>query len=469
MDDHENKLPAGAGGSVELWRVALPLVLSNAFWTLQITAGRVMLSRQNSETVGAAMSAGVLYWAMFALLHQTASYAATFVAQYLGAGRPHRVGPAIWQAIHFSLVTGMLFLLLLPFAPQLFSLSGHSAVMQELEVRYFRAISFATLPLLLIASVNSFFAGRGKTWPVLWMNVVGMVVEISVGYVLIYGYGSIPALGITGAGWATVTASWVSAIFGLVLLLRRQYRKEFATLSGWRPERALFLRLLRFGLPNGLQFSLDAWAFTIFLLLIGRMGDAELTATSMAFTINSLALVPMLGLAQGVAVLVGQRLGMNRPDIASRSAYRGVFWCLVYTLAMAAIYAFAPELLMNCFRDRDATKWEAVAAIVPLLLRFVALYCLFESMSLILSSALRGAGDTLFVSIVTLLMAWLLMVVPSIWAWKTGKSMYWSWSFATGYLIVLSFIFWARFWQGRWRTMRVIEAAPTPDLALQEA
>ena len=467
MTDSQEKLPAGAGGSVELWRVALPLVLSFAFWTLQITAGRIMLSRQNTETVGAAMSAGVLHWATFALLFQTANYAATFVAQYLGAGRPQRIGPAVWQAIYFSIVTGLLFLLLVPFAPQLFALSGHSSAMQEMEVRYFRAICFATLPMLLIASVSSFFAGRGETWPVLWMNVLGMAVEIPVGYLLIYGNGPVPALGITGAGLATVTASWCSAIFGLVLFLRKSYRREFATLSGWRPEPRLFLRLLRFGLPNGLQFSLDAWAFTIFLLLIGRMGDAQLTATSMAFTINSVALVPMLGLAQGVAVLVGQRLGMNRPDVATRSAYRGVFWCLVYTLAMAALYAFAPELLMNCFRDQDATKWEAVAAIVPLLLRFVAVYCLFESMSLILSSALRGAGDTLFVSVVTLLMAWTLMVLPSVWAWKSGKSMYWCWSFATGYLILLSFVFWLRFWQGRWKSMRVIEAAK-PELVLQE-
>jgi len=465
----EDKLPAGAGGSLELWQVALPLVLSNAFWTLQITAGRVMLSRQNSETVGAAMSAGVLYWAMFALLHQTASYAATFVAQYLGAGRPQRVGPAVWQAIHFSLITGIGFLLFLPLTPWLISLSGHSPAMQELEVQYFRCLCFATLPLLLIAAVNSFFAGRGSTWPVLWMNVLGMTVEISVGYVLIYGGGPIPPLGITGAGMATVIASWASALFGIVLLLRRQFRREFATLNGWRPEPALFLRLLRFGLPNGLQFSLDAWAFTIFLLLMGRMGDAQLTATSMAFTLNSLALVPMLGLAQAVAVLVGRRLGMNRPDIATKSAYRGVFSCLVYTTAIAAIYAFAPHLLMDLFRDTDTARWESVATIVPVLLRFVAVYCLFESMSLILSSALRGAGDTLFVSLATLILAWLLMVLPAFWAWKNGKNLYWSWTFATGYLVVLCFIFWGRFWQGRWRTMRVIESQQSPDLVLQEA
>jgi hypothetical protein len=60
------------------------------------------------------------------------------------------------------------------------------------------------------------------------------------------------------------------------------------------------------------------------------------------------------------------------------------------------------------------------------------------------------------------------MVLPSVWAWKTGKNLYWSWGFATGYLILLSFVFWLRFWQGRWRNMRVIEAAK-PELALERA
>src|SRR5437764_2566775 len=82
----------GAGGSRELLKLALPLIVSNSFLTLQLTIDRVMLSRQNSDAVGAAMVAAVMYWTPFALLQFTASYAATFVAQYVGAGRPQRVG-----------------------------------------------------------------------------------------------------------------------------------------------------------------------------------------------------------------------------------------------------------------------------------------------------------------------------------------------------------------------------------------
>src|SRR2546423_8735128 len=94
----------GDGGSRELLRLAAPLVLSSSFFTIQITVDRLMLSHQSSTAVGAAMQAGVYYWTPLALLQFTAMYASTFVAQYVGAGRQERVGPAVWQAIHFAVI-----------------------------------------------------------------------------------------------------------------------------------------------------------------------------------------------------------------------------------------------------------------------------------------------------------------------------------------------------------------------------
>ncbi len=454
---------AGAGGSRALLKLAAPLVLSNAFWTLQLTIDRVML--QDSNAVGAAMFAGVLFWTPLALLQFTAGYATTFVAQYVGAGRKERVGPAVWQSIYFSVATGVGFLLVLPFIRPLMSLTGHTPEVQELETTFLQCLAFATLPILLIASVNSFFAGRGDNLPVLIVNIMGCVVTVVLDYAWINGHWGFPAWGIAGAGWATVCGSWASAITGLALALRRRYRKEFETLSGFRFDWALFKRLMRFGVPNGMQYCMEALAFAIFLMLVGQLGPVELGATSIAFTINMTALVPMLGLAQAVSVLVGQSLGGDRPDLAAKTALRGVAWCLVYTLVNALVFAFLPGPLLAIFKDKDADRWAEILAIAPTLLKFVAVYCLFESVSLILSAALRGAGDTRFVSAVTLVFSWSIMVVPTIAARFAGWGLYPVWIFATSYLIVLSFVFVWRFRQGKWKSMRVIE---TPVELIEE-
>src|SRR5437762_1046740 len=105
------------GGTRELLRLALPLIVSSSFTTLQILIDRILLSQYSSDAVGASMPAAVLLWAPLTLLQNTASYATTFVAQYTGARRPQRVGPAVWQAIHFSVLTGLAFLILVPLAP----------------------------------------------------------------------------------------------------------------------------------------------------------------------------------------------------------------------------------------------------------------------------------------------------------------------------------------------------------------
>ncbi len=216
---------------------------------------------------------------------------------------------------------------------------------------------------------------------------------------------------------------------------------------------------MRFGVPNGLQWMLDVLAFTVFLFLVGRLGDTELAATNIAFTINMVAVLPMFGLGQAVTILVGQRLGQDRPHLAERSTWTafGVGWLFMGMVALT--YVLIPQVFVFMFQGHGVQS-EGVASLVPVLLRFVALYSLFDSMNLVFSFALRGAGDTRFVTAVSLALAWPIMVVPSWAAWYYGWGLYWAWTFASAYVIALGFTFLMRFRAGKWKSMRVIERAP---------
>src|SRR5207248_6646395 len=152
-----------------------------------------------------------------------AGYTSTFVAQYTGAARPHRVGPAVWQGIHFAVLAGLLLLLLAPAAPLLIAVGEHTAALQALEAAYLRCLAFAALPMLLMAAVNGFFSGRGQTWTVLGIEAFGTTINVALALVLIFGRLGFPEMGIEGAGWATVAGSWASALLALALLLRRRF------------------------------------------------------------------------------------------------------------------------------------------------------------------------------------------------------------------------------------------------------
>jgi MATE family multidrug resistance protein len=455
------------GGGREVTRLAIPLILSSSFLTLQVTIDRALLSQASSDAVAAAMPAALVYWTVLTLLQNIANYATTFVAQYTGAGRKERVGPAVWQSFYFSVVAGIAFLGLLPFAGPLMALGQHSAAIQELEVVYFRCLCYAALPALLVASANSFFAGRGDSWSVLINDAVGMAVNAVLAYGLIFGHWGLPALGIEGAGWATVIGSSTSAVVSVALFFRKKYRQEFATWN-WKFEGALFRRMMRFGFPNGLQWMLDCLAFLVFVFLVGRMGDVQLAATNIAFSINMVALLPMLGMGQAVGILVGQRLGRNQPALAERSTWTGFWLATSYIGTVALLYVVIPDVFVYFFRSDQDPKSAQAALLVPTLLVFAAIYSAFDSLNIIFSFALRGAGDTKFVTLVALSLAWPLMVIPTWAAWYFGWGLLWAWSFASAYIIAEGITFLYRFRVGKWKSMRVIEKAKPPETGLPD-
>jgi MATE family multidrug resistance protein len=439
-------------------RLAWPLILSNSCWTLQIVLDRVLLSRSSGEAVGAGISGAVLFWTPLCLLQYTANYATTFVAQYTGAGRPHRVGPVVGQALWFAVLSGLAFLLLIPVAGPLVALGGHTPHLQELETTYLRILCLSGLPTLITAAGCSFFAGRGDSRAVLLVNATGLCINGLCAYLLIFGQLGLPEMGIAGAGWAAVVGTSSSAVLVLCLLLRKRYREEFGNGAGWGFDRALFGRLMKFGLPNGIGAALDGVAWGCFLLLVGRLGEVELAVTSIVATLNLIAILPMFGVAQAVEVLMGQRLGEDRPDLAARSTWTGLGITAGFTVVVALAYVCIPELLARPFQSQHGTvSWEDVRLQVPILLNFVAVYCLFDCANLIFSFALRGAGDTRFVTVVALVLAWPVMILPTWASWAYGWGLNWAWAAASAYVIALALVFLARFLQGHWRMMRVIE------------
>ena len=447
-----------AGGSRELLTLAAPLILSQSFMTVQVFVDTVLLAWHDPREMAASFPAVMWFWLPFGLLQVTAGYTSTFVAQYTGAGRPHRVGPAVWQGIHFALFAGLLLLLVVPAAPVVIGVGGHSAALQRLEVAYLRCLAFAALPMLVMSAVNGFFSGRGQTWTVLGIEGFGTAVNVALALGLIFGRAGLPELGILGAGWATVAGSWASALLAVGLLLRRRYRDEFATATGWRLEPDLFRRLMKYGGPAGAQVFLDVLVFNVFVQLVGRLGEAEMGATTLTVRLNMIAFLPMMGMGQAVCILVGQRLGADRPDLAERSTYTGLKWVFGYMSMIALVYLTLPGALVSVFEGgRDPEDFARVEAIVPGLLVCVSAFSLADAVNVTFAFALRGAGDTRFVTLATFSLAWPIMVVPTYLLVRAGGSVYWAWWFATAHIFAMALCFYSRFRTGKWKAMRVIE------------
>jgi MATE family multidrug resistance protein len=389
----------------------------------------------------------------------TAGYLSTFVAQYYGAKRYHRIGPVLWQGVYISLFGGVLMLCVIPFAEPVFNLVGHSPLVQQNEVEYFQILCLGGGAYAASYALSGFFSGRGKTWPLLWVNAATTAVNLVLDYVLIFGHWGFPELGIRGAGIATVVAGVFELLMFFALLCSGSNNDTFHTIKGWRLERDLFVRLLRYGFPSGVQFFLEMAGFTAFVLLVGRLGIASLAATNIAFNINTLAFMPMIGCGIAVSVLVGQYLGGDKPDRAQSVVYSGFHLTLVYMLSIAAAYVLVPDVFVAPFALRaDPAGFSEIYGYSIILLRFVAVYSVFDTMNIVFCSAIKGAGDTRYVMLITVILSVFVFVVPvylTVVVFEFGLMI--AWVFATAYIILLGLIFYLRFLGGKWKTMRVIE------------
>lgn len=441
----------------ELIQLAWPLIIANSFWNLQLTIDRVYLGNFSTEALGAAMTVMGVFWTPMALLQQTSNYVTTFVAQYFGGKNYAMIGPSIWQAIYVSVIGGLLFLLFNLVSPTFFASLGHSKTVTALEIEYFNSISFSALPTALVAAFSGFLIGLGETKKVMWINGVGLITNALFDYLLIFGNLNFPAMGISGAGYATALAGWASAIFGFVIVFKHS-AQTYNLWSGWHWNWSLLKRFLRYGLPSGLQWSLEGLAFTIFLIVMGTFpnGDASLASSSIAVTIMMISVLPAMGLAQAVMVLVGQHLGDKTPDLAEEFTWCGVQLSMIYMTVIGISFILIPEFYLSWFKnEKNFTLWSQVQQIVPYLLMFIATFTLFDALNFNFSFALKGAGDTRFVSLVALILPWPLMVIPTYLMKDWHGAVFYAWGAATVYVILLAMTFWQRFEGGKWKTMTV--------------
>ncbi len=445
-------------GGREVLAISLPLVISMGSWAAMHFCDRVFLSWYSQQAMAASLPAGVLYFTLLCLPLGVAMYVNTFVAQYVGAGRPERVGLVVWQGVRVGALVAPLYVAAIPLAPLVFRAAGHEAELAQLETLYLQVLTFGAGAWIAGGALSAFFTGRGATRVVMAVDSSAALLNIVLDYAWIFGRFGLPAMGIEGAAWGTVVANWFRLGVYLWLVLRPAYRERYQIAAGFRFDRPLFLRLLRYGGPNGLQLLAEVSAFTLFILLVGQLGEQAMAATTAAFNVNNFAFVPMLGLGMGLTAIVGQKLGANRPDLAARATWTALLMAWAYMGAMAALYVFAPDLfLLGHKAGMSEAEYAALRSTTVVLLRFVAAYCLFDAMIVVFAGALKGAGDMLFIFLTNVLMAPPLVLSVWIGVRFFDLGLYWSWVCVTGWVCALGTCYAARFLQGRWRTMRVIE------------
>jgi multidrug resistance protein, MATE family len=447
-------------GGREVLALAGPLVISTMSFTVMTFIDRMFLTHFSVNAVAAAMPAAMLQFTLISFPLGVATYVNTFVAQYEGARRPRQIGPVVCQGVWIGLAAIPFFVFTTPLAHFYFHHVGHDPAVVVDEITYYDVLIYGSGAVILAGTLSSFFTGRGATRVVMIVDTLAASLNGVLAWMWIFGHGGFPRWGIAGAGAATVCAEWTRVLGYATVMTLPRYRK-YHLLAGWRLRGDLMRRLWTYAAPGGMQWFVECGSFTLFITLVGSLGTLPQAATMLAFNVNSVAWVPMMGVGLAVSTLVGQQLGGNRPDLAARAAWTAFVLAMIYMCTMSMFYLAVPDwFLMGHAAGMAPAEFAPLRDWIVVLLRFVAVYCLFDATNVVFMSAIRGAGDTRFVfftslgtSLVPLSLAWL-----GIHYFQQG--LLWCWGLITFWVLSAGVIYLSRFLQGKWRAMRVIEPEP---------
>ena len=438
--------------------VALPMLLSMSFDTIMTFIDRLFLSKLGPAEMNAALGAGAVQLALTMFFTGAISYTTAMVAQRLGAKKKADCARVFMQSVYLSLISVPLLYLTIPLGHIAFGMEHLPADQLEYQKTYFNILMFGGIINLVRNAAPCFFSGIGETKIVMKAAFVGMIVNVACNFVLIYGLGPIPALGVAGAAYGTLIGNLVSTVILFAKFFAKSCNSRFNTRSSFAFSWPLTRELLQKGVPSGVEMFLNMSAFQLMILMFHALGPDAATASSVMFNWDMVAYVPLMGLEVASTSLVGRYVGARDAAAATRSTYSGLKLGWGYSLIMGVFFVFLPGVLTDIFRPDVAEASAGAIAIFDaarpmsiFMLRIATFYIFVEVLLVVYAGALRGAGDTVWVMFTCAIMNWCVSGALYVAAYIFHLPAHYAWIAVVAVYSTAPVIFWWRWKSGKWR------------------
>jgi putative MATE family efflux protein len=435
--------------SLGVWALAWPTIVGFGAQTLVRFADFVMVGGLGPEALAAVGLGGQVYWLVQALANLVPTGLAAIVARSVGAGDFSRCDVAFRQALLLSTALAVLTTFVgLPFTEFVIAIYGVEPAVVSMGGDYMYWMLWGTVPFSLAFVFGGASRAAGDVRTPLYIGLVVNVLNIGLNWVLIYGNLGAPALGVAGAAMASTIAMVVQLI--IFFWLWRTGRFILKPYGGsFRPDRAMCLRLFRIGYPAAVEQLLFQIGLLGFQRIMSLYGTAAIAAYNVGAQILSLSFIPGIGFSTAASTLVGQFLGDNAPEDASRAGWQATFGAVAsMTLIGVIIVAFARPLALIFSDDPE---------VVDLTVDFIwILGCIQPLMAIEFSigGSLRGAGDTFYPMVTVFFGLFLARLIPAaILGVILGAPLQLVWCALIGDYAVKAVLLIRRFRGGLWKTI----------------
>lgn len=389
----------------QLLALAIPVILAQVAQTAMGFVDTIMAGAV-SATDMAAVAVGTSIWLPAILFGHGVLLALTpTIAQLNGSGRRERIAEQLRQGFWLAFFLSLLIMLVLWNAGYVIrSMHDIDPLLAEKAEGYLHALLFGAPGYLFFQIMRNQCEGLSKTKPAMMLGFLGLMLNIPLNYIFIYGHFGMPALGGVGCGVATASVYWAMFFCMRFWVRRMRSMRDIRVESRWSaPSRIILQRLTGLGLPVALALFFEVTLFAVVALLVSPLGIVNVAGHQIALNFSSLMFVLPLSLGVAATIRVGYRLGQGSTEQARVAAWtaQGVGIGMVVITAIFTV----------TFRHQIAQLYNDNPAVVSLaaqLMLLAAIYQISDSVQVIGSGILRGYKDTRSIFFITFIAYWLL-------------------------------------------------------------
>jgi MATE family multidrug resistance protein len=373
-------------------RLALPLVLAELGWMSMVIVDTMMVGRlpHSAESIAAVSISSSIY-IVFAFFGEGLLIGLdTLVSQAFGAGQREDCHRSLIHGIYLSLAFTPILIIPVWYIPLHFGRMGVDSKVAALALPYMHTLAVGLLPLLLYFAVRRTMQGMNIVRPIAFALITANLVNFVGNYVFIFGKFGMPALGVTGSGWATAVSRTYLALVLVGYLLWYDHRHRTDLLkTPVEIDIQRIRRLIALGLPAALQLTAEVSVFALVASLIARLGAVPLASHQIALNTVSFTYMVPLGISSAAAVRVGQAIGRRDPLGARDAGNTAILLGASFMSCMSLALLVFPRFVARIYTHDPTVIRNAV-----ILLAAGAAFQLFDGIQTVATGALRGSGDT---------------------------------------------------------------------------
>ncbi len=391
-------------------RLSLPLAVANMLQMAVYAIDVIFVARLGQTALAASSLSvslfGLMVWSLFGLTGAVAP----LVAAELGARRHavRSIRRSTRMAVWLAVMVGIVAMVVAGQGRTIMLATGQSPEVARLAGGFLGIIRWAIVPMIIGNVLRSVVSTLGRPMFATAITALAIVVNAAGNYTLVFGHWGMPALGLYGSALSSVlTATVTMTAYGAVILLDRRLRRYHLAGFWWRPDWARFGELLRIGAPISLTVLAEAGLFGAAAFLMGRIGEAELAAHTLALQIAAFAFQLPMGIGQAATIRVGYHFGAGDRAAMGRAGWAALVIGLALAMVSSAIMVLMPLTVLSAYVDVAAPERGAMVALAVRYLLVAAAFQLADGTQAILAGALRGLQDTQVPMAVALFGYWL--------------------------------------------------------------